>query len=149
MARSHDYDHEDKCIRIVDHAVEFHTVETHYNIKCPGCSFVKKLENLEQQSSTEVQILLCKECHGYFLLTKKRKLNGLMMRLTYSRNSSENSAKKSIRIPSTKITNWGSSENIEVKRFLLSNRFDVKRKTLKDCSEEVFEVNLVVGSSKN
>ena len=142
MACSHDYDHKETGDWVIDGAVEFHTVETHYNIKCPGCDFVKKLENFHQPS-TDVQILLCKECHGYFLLTKKRKLDGLMMRLTYSRNSSEHSAKKSIRIPSTKITNWGSSENIEVKRFLLSNRFDVTRKILEDGSDEVVEVDIV------
>ena len=145
MAYSHDYDHKETGDWVIDGAVEFHTVETQYNIKCPGCDFVKKLENLDQQPSTEVQILLCKECHGYFVLTQKRKLDGLRMRITYSRYSSKKSAyeKKSISIPSTVITNWGSSENIDVKRFLLSNRFDVKRKILEDGSDEVVEVDIV------
>ena len=145
MACSHDYDHEDTGDWVIDRAVEFHTVETHYNIKCPGCDFVKKLEHLDQQSSTEVQILLCKKYHGYFLLTQERKLDGLRMWITYSRYYSKKSAyeKKSISIPSTVITFWDSSENIDIKRFLLSNRFDVTRKILEDGSDEVVEVDIM------
>ena len=147
MACSHDYDHKETGDWVIDKAVEFHSVETHYKIKCPGCNFVNKLENLDQQSSTEVQILLCKKCTGYFLLKQKRKLDGLMMQLTYSRYSSKKSASekipKEISIPSTVITNWGSSENVEVKHFLLSNRFNVTREIFEDGSDEVVEVKLV------